>query len=325
MKNIERDIINAEKLINNGNSYDNQDMFNSIYPFTNENIAACLKYFNLKDKECLTILGSSDQALDMYLSGAKKVDAFDVNPLTKYYFYLKKAALLSDLSRDEYLKFFCYDKYPSEGKTNESAFNEKTFNSIVTNLSGDSYKFWSSLFEKYSPLEIRRNFCLFTFDELSYKFLIKTVGYLDNQNYEKLKEIASSLEINFKNCDISELPSNLDRKYDFIYLSNVIQYIDNAYNNNPELSKLENKIEILKHYKELMRKLSHYLNSDGNLVCGYIYDVNEYARSEAIFNRKAREEVFGNSEFVNYHFEAISDIISKYKSDSKDTCLVYKK
>ncbi len=107
MSSLEEDIKKAKYLIENHKFYRNRDdIFDEIYPFTNENIKEMFDFFDFKDKNCLCVLGSSDQTFDMYLRGAKSVTAFDINPLTKYLFYLKRAALKADLTKEEYLSFF---------------------------------------------------------------------------------------------------------------------------------------------------------------------------------------------------------------------------
>ena len=91
MSCLEEDLKNAKYLIENHKFYRNHgDMFEMIYPFTNENIKDMFSCFNFKDKECLSILGSSDQVFDMYLRGAKSVTAFDINPLNTIYEDLAK-------------------------------------------------------------------------------------------------------------------------------------------------------------------------------------------------------------------------------------------
>jgi len=321
MSKVHRDIITANELIKEGNKTDIRNRFKSIYPFTNENLISCFDNFNLKDKECLTVLGSSDQVFDMYLKGAKRVDAFDVNPLTKYYFYLKKAALLSDLSKEEYLKFFCYNKYEERGNPNFNAFNEKTFNRISKNLNGNSYYFWSYLFENYSPLEIRRPFALFSFDELSCDILKRSVSYLSDNNYKKLKDMVHSLTINFKECDIRKLESKMEKKYDFIYLSNIIQYAEFLYEGFPAHSKKTK----LYYYRLLIEELIPYLNNEGQIVGGYIYDARTSCRGEAIFNTEIFDEVFNKEKYIRYYFQSIIDILYPHISGLKDMCLVYKK
>ncbi len=81
----------------------NYGSFDRIYPFSNENLADCFDFFDIKNKNCLSIMGSCDQALELYSRGAKTVTTFDCNPLTEYYGYLKIAAILSEFSNSKFL------------------------------------------------------------------------------------------------------------------------------------------------------------------------------------------------------------------------------
>ena len=186
MSKIKDDIKRAEELICMPAFYRNdKNIFDMIYPFTNENIKGMFECFDFKDKDCLSVLGSSDQTFDMYLRGAKSVTAFDINPLTKYLFYLKRAALKADLTKEEYLSFFCSSENYDESK---ESFNEEIFSRIVPFLRGNSYKFWTELYTRYSGYKIRERNCLFSFDEYKKSTLENTVYYLSDKGFEKIKE-----------------------------------------------------------------------------------------------------------------------------------------
>ena len=54
--------------------------FNSIYPFTSENIAGYMKYLSLTGKKVITVTGSTDHILNVILQGAAEITTFDINP-----------------------------------------------------------------------------------------------------------------------------------------------------------------------------------------------------------------------------------------------------
>ena len=77
--------------------YLNEDYDNAVkvpsklkrgYFSTNESLKY-IKSFDIKDKDVLTVCGSGDQAFISLINGAKKVDAFDNNPLQYYILELK--------------------------------------------------------------------------------------------------------------------------------------------------------------------------------------------------------------------------------------------
>ena len=84
--------------------------FNTLYPFTTENIDGYMDLFDLKNKSLLTLGSSSDQAINAGIVGCQNVTIFDICPLTKLYYFLKLASLLS-LEREMFLQFLCKTNY----------------------------------------------------------------------------------------------------------------------------------------------------------------------------------------------------------------------
>lgn len=65
-------------------------IFGRIYPFTTENIAGYINLFNLDNKSLLTVGSSGDQVINASLFNCQDQTVIDINPFTRYYFYLKK-------------------------------------------------------------------------------------------------------------------------------------------------------------------------------------------------------------------------------------------
>jgi hypothetical protein len=303
--------------------YPYNKQFDYLYPFCNENIKELFSYFNLKDKDCLTVLGGSDQAFDMFLKGAKTVTAFDVNSLTKYYFFLKKAAILANLSLEEYKLFFCYENYDFNFNCNKSVFNKQVFNKIKDYLDENSYIFWNKLFNEYSGIKIRKPISLFNYDEPSVKVLETSILYFSEDNYLKLQKIAENINIDFIFCNINALYAQLSKTYDFMYFSNIIQYADGIFK---EESQRENLIK----YNKVLEYLMEYLNVDGNMLAGYIY-MGEYSHNDkiSIANKKLRNEIFKDDVYKHLYIKSMRFLADEVKNNindtSQDMCLVYKK
>ena len=66
-----------------------------IYTFTTENISGYLEYFDLKDRKLLTVGSSGDQVLNASFYGAKDITLYDINSFSKFYLYLKIAAIIT--------------------------------------------------------------------------------------------------------------------------------------------------------------------------------------------------------------------------------------
>jgi len=325
----EKDLNKARKLIEDNKKFIPKfQKFDRIYPFTNENIKEIFSLFNFTNKNILSILGSSDQTLDICLQGAKNITTFDINPLSEYYFYLKKAALLANISLKDYIDFFKY--YDNKTKTiNKNTFNIKTFSRLAQYLPYEKYIFWAKLFNEYSPSEIRASNGLFsTFkDELEKDILKQTISYLNNENsFNELKEKIQNLNFTFVESDIKDIIDKTNSKYDFIYLSNIIQYIDEIYENIIK-NKEDNQIYKLKKFKELIIELSQHLNSNGKIIAGYIYNINDDIKNISVYNKEKRNKIFNEDDFYYHNIKSIKMLIQNcnYKKNkpTEDACMIY--
>lgn len=325
MNDLRTDINLAKQYITRGY---NQDLFDYIYPFCNENIKDLLSYFPLKDKKCLSVLASSDQIFDMFLNGARSITAFDINKLTIYYYNLKKAAIMAGLSFEDYKRFFCFEEY-IEHHSNKDVFDYDTFKIIKKYLDNKSNIFWLELYKCFSAKEIRIPFGLFTYDEPSNEILHQTVGYFNESAYKELQTMINKLDIDFINTNIKSLPVYLDSKYDFMYFSNIIQYCDLMFDNYDNLDKEANKkIKLLK-MKSILNYLANYLNKNGYMVAGYLYAQKNSDKNNAILDKKLRNEIFNEENYLNLYLRSIQSFTSKEIFEStnlkQDMCLIYKK
>lgn len=319
MKETIADILKAKELLET-KMYD-IPRFERIYAFSNENLKECFGNFDIQNKKCLTVLGSSDQAFDLFLNGAMEVDAFDVNPLTKHYFYLKKAAMTADLTKKEYLDFF--NGYGVN--TRENALNTNTYHKIQSFLEKDERLFWDYLFENYSSKDISTH--LFSRELLSSKMLERTIKYLSDEGFQEIKKNIHKLKINFYQQDLMNLPETLNNTYDFMYLSNIVQYIDGIFKNYNSEDKKNQMLNLLK-YKALLERLRKKLNHQGQIVAGYIYAIEHKIDNISIFNPEVRENIFPEEKYNYYFFDSIEDISDSidFKKDyhtKSDACIVY--
>ena len=307
------------------NSYE-QELFDFIYPFCNENIKELFSYFDLKDKDCLSVLASSDQIFDMHLKGAKSITAFDINRLTIYYYCLKKAAILAGLSFEDYKEFFCFEEYQNH-RSNKNVFSYEVFNIIKKYLDKDSYMFWAQLYNTYSAKEIRVPFGLFTYDEPSNKILEKTVGYFNEDSYKELQSSIDKLNIHFIPVNIKSLPAYLDSKFDFMYFSNIIQYCDSLFKNYENLDSINNKKLKLMKMKSVFSYLAKYLKDNGYMIAGYLYEPKYIDQDISIFDKQLRREVFKEEEYQQLYVRSTQSIIStdfiEKTGLNQDMCLIY--
>ena len=283
--------------------------FEEIYPFTTENIAGYIDYFDLQDKSLLTVGSSGDQIINAALKGAKDVTLLDINPYAKYYYYLKTAGIL-ELNLTDFNEFFRYNDYPKVFKYNKKVFDKasyKKLKSTLKSLDNDSYLFWDELFDMYQPDHIR--FSLFSNDEYGTSVLGKSNLYLQSENtYDETKTKLKELRPEFINEDIFK--SNLTKNYDNIWLSNIACYL------------YQDKI------KGMTDKFADKLAVDGKLLISYLYSIDmntEYDDDwSPIYDLKNDLELLKEYSPIFHFFKGVNGI--KHNDDDiKDSVLIYQK
>lgn len=282
--------------------------FNYLYPFTTENIDGYLDYFDLKDKSLLTVGSSGDQVFNAILSGCKDIKLVDICPFSKYYFYLKMAALMT-LSREEYLKFFSYRISPVVLIRNNGTFDKKTFervNEYLRKIDLEISYFWRELFNNYKGKTIRKS--IFNSDECTMRVNCLMNRYLHNdEEYQSLRDKIGNANVSFECKNIFEYDDS--RKYDNIFLSNIL-----AYSN-------------LKSYAKLFQLMKKYLADDGKMMFSYAYDTDCFdIYIDDCFGRYSKKEI---EEAIDEPLEFISFIgnSGKFINDPRqtDTIITYRK
>lgn len=243
-------LMNAINMCDGNNNYSN--IFNRIYPFTTENISGYISIFELKNKSLLTVGSSGDQVINASMFNCKNQTVLDINPFTKFYFYLKKAALLT-LEYDSFLSFFCYKDFLKFCKNNDNVFSLKMYKEIkplLRLLDYESYLFWDEIFLSFPNQLIRKR--LFQSDEDKLSVLKYTNIYMkDEYAYEQAKQHIKNVNPNFIIGDIFNV--ELNGMYDNIFMSNLLQYYPRY------------KV------KTLVDKLSLNLVDGGTLLISYLY------------------------------------------------------
>ncbi len=251
MNNLEADLKKASNMIEGIKS---EFQFDSIYPFTTENISGYITEFDLKNKSLLTVGSSSDQSINASMFECFDQTIYDICPFTKYYFYLKKAALLN-FDLEQFCYFFCYREFPDHYSENNLVFYKKFFERLsntLKELDYDSFVFWNNLLNKYEEINVRRN--LFSNDEYPYEILKSCNLYLkDEESFSLAKETIKYCNPSFIRGNIYDLKIPKESKFDNVFLSNIASYNEN-----------------LAHLK-LIRGLLNYLNINGQIQMDYLY------------------------------------------------------
>lgn len=175
--------------------------FDKVYYSSNEDLGALFSSVDMKDKDVLTVQASSDQLF--YISGKEpaSIETFDINRLTKYYYYLRKWYILY---KDKYY-FDIYDTLDIHNLLEEVIpVDEEEY---------DAYKYWD------------------TFVRTIPRFFIKDLFFVSVNPHknkisdlEKLKDFLVDYKLRFTGMDISR--EKINKKYDTIVISNILEYYD---------------------------------------------------------------------------------------------------
>lgn len=250
------------------------ERFDSIYPFTTENIAGYMSDLDLINKKVITVTGSTDHILNIVFKGGTDITTFDVNPLTEKYMDLKLAALRS-LDFKDFVNFLLYDSNISLDYDILSSLD----------MSDSSRKLWLEKLNEFNKdgLSLKhskyfnRNY--FNPDSKIWQNL-----YLNPAGYKLVKKRLSNVRIKFMNSSLETL--NLKEEYDYMFLSNISDYIGMMYG----------KDGLIK-YRDLMNK---FLLRVKTIYMAYLYDVgNSNPRSE-IDDLDRVEELFNNYEMKKF-------------------------
>lgn len=244
------------------------EKFNSIYLFTTENIKGYMEDLDLTNKKIITVTGSSDHILNAILKGATSITTFDVNPLTKFYMDLKLESI-KNLEFEEFKNVFLYE---TEKSLNYSFIKD-------LNLPKETKQFWLSKLEKYNNngLLLRKS-DLFNTKYFNSDSKINQNIYLKQENYDIIKNKLLDIEIKFINCSVEEL--DLKEKYDYMFLSNISDYLKLIYQDN-----------ILKEYKNLINRFKKNVS---HIYMAYIYDINKNNFRSEIDDIRLVKEIFEN-------------------------------
>lgn len=210
--NLEMDINVAIKLLY-GQQLNSQEKmyYGKIYPFSNESINCYYDYYALNNKNALCITSSGDHILYAAANGAKEIDAFDKNRLCKYYSALKIAIILA-YTEKEFYKIFCQ-------KCNRLLSHKIDIECIKNFISKDCYIFWKELIKEKG---FKNNNIMFRKDGLWGSQRISL-------DYNLLKKALSNSKINYYDMDAKDFKNYTEKKYDAIFLSNILEREWNDY------------------------------------------------------------------------------------------------
>ena len=176
--------------------------YDKVYYQINEDINDVLLGEDFTDKDVLSVLASADQYFMFKALDAKKVDSFDFNRLTMYYYFLRKWSI--KYNNDVYPDIF-YDDFYVENLLEK------------VEVSSDLEKKALDFFKRH--VSNRSDF-----SKLFYDVDAQPYGNTLFQNVRQLKKIVDS-DFTFYNMDLFRNNRDLiTKKYDYLYISNILDW-----------------------------------------------------------------------------------------------------
>ncbi len=267
---LQRDIDYINSII----SKENKELFSKVYTETNEPLNILFKDLNLTGKRVYSVLSSSDYLYMSYLHGTNSIDCFDINPITYRYYYLRKWLIENNILSIGYTNL------------NEiiTIINKVTPNSIEEK---ESIIFW-----KYTLSKMQANaFVTSMFqDYLNNTLWVSHYNpfiHYYNDKLDSLKSYLSSTNPNFTRIDISKARTNKLEYYDYIFLSNILDY---------HRGSKEDLLTIKKYLLSLLK-------DNGKVLCLHIDDLS----TEIEFLRKIKPEINTFKNDLEYSFISSDD------------------
>lgn len=310
---VEKALYYTIMLLNHTFKYPKREFFGyqPVYPFNTEDSSTVFNDYQnmIKGETVMTVTGSGDACLDLTMYGAKKIISFDANLLAKYYASLKLAFLSSGLDFQKFISFFL-----GPGRGSE-ILQYGTYLEIRDKLYGEYQYYWDQVFQYIhkNNIKITNTETAIMFAQFNMFFAnINTSmqnenGYLNiynsENNYNKLQDIVMSEDfkaeerIEFIDSDVLSVDSQLNDTFNFIYLSNIIDYLEYCL-------KSGNANQKLRQYRAYISTiLEYYRNPEGIIVAGYLTE-NRPMQQTVLYDPDDYRKIFKEED--NYLLERVS-------------------
>ncbi len=244
----------ASRIIMSGKSVDGYDR---VYYKINEDMIDEFLSIDFSDKDVLSVLASSDQVLMFRALDAKRVDTFDFNRLTMYYYFLRKWSI-------KYMNSL----YP--------ILDNSWISTLLSKVKASSENEERALLFFKKHLKNRSDFNNFFYDIVS-----QPKGASLFTNAKMAKDFVDN-DFTFFNLNLFEKDNDLiSNKYDYIYISNILDW---ARNN-------EEKMKIAK------ENLVSYLKENGLIICSNLVnrDMSSLSVERRVFEEGFEFREFPNS------------------------------
>lgn len=215
--NLDEALFYSKLIIKNGDYYSGKRFrkYSKSFIGTSENINFCLEQETFKKDRALTILGGGDHIFNLAFKGFKEVDAFDINMLQYFVFYLRKAMLDSLIYGEFKYINLRFDSYSLDDLAQVIEKSKKV-------LKEDVYEYYRKILEYAQKIGRLENLYYLVIGD----FWKKCNNYLQNEEtYLLLREKLKNIKINLYFGDARDISKALRDNYDIALLSNISDYL----------------------------------------------------------------------------------------------------
>ena len=237
--------------------------FQKTYSWTNEFIPGYLDLVSFDNKSnALSVLASGDHIFNLIVKGITNIDTFDTNRLTEYYALGFKRAMILKYDYDDFILITRYidSEYASIDGISTLILE------LLPYMEEKHAIYWKEIVDYNYKIqkEFDTNLNLFKIMTLHNNFsdMIIYNNYLIGENeYNLLRERLIKSNISFKCCNAHNLKDEFVGKYDFILLSNILDYFFKIF-------KFDWGDEQLQEYEKGLMDIT---KSDGVIFLKYIF------------------------------------------------------
>lgn len=206
MADINKDIEILNSTLKGDGPY---NLWRHIYPRTTENVLRVLDVVDVKEKDVFAVLSSSDILFSLIDKKVKRVETFDINPLTLRYYYLRKWMLECGVLDGRNLSYDDVHNIINANRSYTCLDEEesvKLWNIYVDGLEKWFFNLYNAVLFEYVPERLACSY---------------------DENIKSLVEYLKKVPLVFENIDMGEgSVVTKGGEYDLVYASNIMDLND---------------------------------------------------------------------------------------------------
>lgn len=265
--NLDEALFYSKLIIKKGDCYSGKSFrkYSKAFIGASEDIKFYLEQESFNRKRALTVLGAGDHVFNLAFMDVKEIDAFDINMLQYFVYYLRKA-MLDSLMYEEFKHMnLRFDSYAMDGLAQGIEKSKKI-------LREDVYEYYRKILEFARKIGRLENLYYFVIGD----FWRNYNNYLQSEEtYLALREKLKNTKVNLYFGDVRDISKNLKGDYDIALLSNISDYLGSE-KRNLTIEEFDDFIDLF-----------YNLLSDNGVLINYLYGFkDEFLIKNSMISRR---------------------------------------